>query len=116
MGESNLSPQKQPFFYVTMLFVAGIVSDRFFQPPRWLLVLLLSLIVLAALRMVQQKKAVSATLALLISFTFIGALLSQAERLSVADNRLQKLFEAQRIMPTEAVELTGVLIVPPEPA
>jgi competence protein ComEC len=116
MNHSGFSPCRQPFFYLTAAFVTGIVSEKFFAPAKWLmLVLLVSTIILSA-KFIYNKKSLKATLALLVGFVSVGSLLAQAERSDVKNTRLIRLFEAKVITPDEPVELTGVLIAPPEPA
>ena len=78
----------------------------------WLLLLSLIFSVVFILR----KKALTATLALLTGFLCVGALLAQAERKEVESTRLIRLFEAQKIISVEPVEVTGILVAPPEPA
>ena len=55
-------------------------------------------------------------MSLLISFVFAGALLSSSERLSDKTTRLGTFYESKVIIPSDPVELEGVLTAPPEPA
>jgi ComEC/Rec2-related protein len=113
---SSFLPRRQPFFYLVSVFIGGILVEKFFAPARWLMVLLLVLSVLVSLVAISGKKALTVTLALLLGFLAIGALLARAQSQQVENNRLTRLFEAGIITSAEPVELTGILLVPPEPA
>src|ERR1700752_3165917 len=125
--ESSFSPRRQPFLYLTAALTAGILLDRWIEPGRGVLLTLTLVFIAAAICFVVRNPAQStqtnslrylgdaATLALLISFVGAGALLSLAERHSVASDRLKLLYEAGTITPAEPVELTGILTRPPEP-
>jgi ComEC/Rec2-related protein len=116
MNSSSFLPRRQPFFYLTMAFISGIVVEKFFAPARSLMIVLLVLSVLLSISTIFRKKALSATLALLVGFLAIGALLARAESQQIENSRLTKLFEAGSISSAEPVELTGILLAPPEPA
>ncbi|MGA9771327.1 MAG: ComEC/Rec2 family competence protein [Blastocatellia bacterium] len=124
--ESNLSPRRQPFLYLTAALVAGILFDRWLEPAPLCAALIGLVSIAVATRFVVGTKSgnaksggtksAAATLALLAGFAAVGALLSQSERVSPTDSRLKRLFDERIITPDEAVELTGVLLAPPEPA
>ncbi|MBI3650498.1 MAG: ComEC/Rec2 family competence protein [Acidobacteria bacterium] len=116
MMESSFLPRRQPFIYLTAALVVGILSEKFIAPPRALLLLLGLSSVIYALRFIGRKKATAATLHLLIGVVCSGALLAQADVKEAKNPRLIRLFEAHRFSSEDAVELTGVLIAPPEPA
>jgi competence protein ComEC len=116
MNGSSFLPRRQPFFYLTTALIGGIVADRFFAPAGWLVTCLLISSLTISIACILRKKAMSATLALLFGFLCVGGLLAQAERKEVKDSRLSRLFEARNIISGEPVELTGVLVAPPEPA
>ncbi len=116
MNESNYLPRRQPFLYLLAAFTSGILAANYLEPPRAPLALLLVISLIAAVLLMRKQRDFTATLALLIAFTLIGAQLSQTERASVKENRLQKLFERQLITASEPVELAGRLAAPPEPA
>ena len=114
--ESNLSPCRQPFLYLTVALVTGILVDRWIEPAPLYEALIAIASIAVAIKFVVNKKSAAATLALLVSFAAMGALLSERERVSPADSRLKRLFDERIITPDDAVELTGTLLVPPEPA
>jgi ComEC/Rec2-related protein len=116
MNSLSFLPRRQPFFYLTMAFISGIVVEKFFAPARSLMIVLLVLSALISIFTIFRKKALSATLALLVGFLAIGALLARAESQQIEDSRLSKLFESGSINSAEPVELTGILLAPPEPA
>ncbi len=116
MNRSSFLPRRQPFLYLTTAFITGILADKFFEPAGWLMILFLVWSLIFSIAFILRKNAVTATLALLVGFLAIGTLLAQAERKEVKNTRLIRLFEARAITPDEPVELTGVLIAPPEPA
>lgn len=114
--ESNLSPRRQPFLYLTTAFVIGIIVDRWAQPAPLYDALIAIASAAVAIKFVVNKKSAAATIALLASFAATGALLSQCERVSLTDSRLKRLFDERIVTPDDAIELTGVLLAPPEPA
>jgi ComEC/Rec2-related protein len=116
MNDSSYLPRRQPFFYLTTAFITGILADKFFEPAGWLMTMLLVSSLIFSMASILSKKAVTATLALLVGFLASGAWLAQAERKEVKNTRLIRLFEARAITPDEAVELNGLLVAPPEPA
>jgi competence protein ComEC len=116
MNGSSFLPRRQPFFYLTTALIGGIVADRFFAPAGWLMICLLISFLIFSIAFILRKNAMQATFALLFGFLCVGALLAQAERKEVKDTRLSRLFEARTISSGEPVELTGVLVAPPEPA
>jgi competence protein ComEC len=114
--QSDLAPARQPFLYLTTALVIGILVDR--RLALWLgftLPLTVAFITLAIWFIIRRRN-LAATLVLLASFAMVGAMLSRTERTSVDESRLKRLFDAQLITPDDPVELTGVLIMPPEPA
>ena len=116
MPESSFLTKRQPFLYLLLALLSGILLDRFLEPPHLLLFSLLLVFFLLSAKFIFDKKAASATLCLLFAFIFIGALLSYAERTKIAENRLQRLIEIGAIPINEPLDLTGVLAAPPEPA
>lgn len=114
--ESNLSLCRQPFLYLLIAFVVGIIADRWVQPAASYAALVATASIAAAIKFVVSKKSAVATLALLAGFAAMGALLSGSERTAPTDSRLKRLFDEQIITADDATELTGVLLAPPEPA
>lgn len=96
--------------------MTGILLDRWAEPPRLIAASLAIASVAFSIRFVANKKAAAATFALIISFATIGALLSAGERNSVVASRLKHLFDERVITPDDPVEITGALLLPPEPA
>ena len=71
--------------------------------------------VVAAALFVKSRNAMT-TAALLVAFAAAGAILSATEREDIDESRLKRLYEAGRIGYEDPVELTGVLVTPPDPA
>jgi competence protein ComEC len=113
---STFSPTRQPFLYLMAALLAGILVDRRIEPARLILSVLAVISVTASIKLVLAKKDLAATVALLISFTAGGALLSLTERGSKIASRLESLYGSKVIGAVDPVELTGVLGAPPEPA
>lgn len=114
--ESNLSPCRQPFLYLTAALVTGILVDRWLEPSQLYAELFAIASIAVSIRFTASKKSAAATLALLASFAATGALLSHCEQASITDSRLKRLFDERIITPDDPVELTGTLLAPPEPA
>jgi competence protein ComEC len=110
------SPARQPFLYLMAALMAGVLVDRWIEPARLILTTLAVVSVVTSIKLVLGKKKAAATVALLISFTAAGAVLSRAERTSKSASRLESLYESRVISPDDPVELTGTLATPPEPA
>ncbi len=115
MIEPNLLPRHQPFVYLTAALGLGIVTDRWIEPAPRVISVMVFLSILLSIKFVLSRKGGGATFVLLIGFASVGALLSLAERASVDDARLTRLYDAGRINPDDPVELTGRLRLPPEP-
>ncbi|MFL6212441.1 MAG: ComEC/Rec2 family competence protein [Blastocatellia bacterium] len=113
---SALALRRQPFFYLAVAVITGILLDRWLAAPRWLVALLAVITIAFAAQSIYVKKATRAALALLIGVMLMGAWLSLQERSAVAPTRLKLMFEAGRITADDPVELTGVMVAPPEPA
>jgi competence protein ComEC len=113
---SALAVRRQPFLYFAAALAVGILFDRWLAAPRWVIAPLAVTAVALAARLVFVRKITRAMLALLVSLAALGAWASLKERESVQPMRLKRLFEARLITPDEPVELTGVLLAPPEPA
>jgi competence protein ComEC len=116
MTSSSLLPHRQPFLYLLLALVAGILAETFFAPARPLALMSLGFAVLFSVKFAMKKQAAATTLCLLCGFFCVGVLLAQAEKMAVKNSRLIRLFEAHRISSDEAVEMTGVLVASPEPA
>jgi competence protein ComEC len=115
-SRSTFSPTRQPFLYLMAALLAGILVDRWIEPPRLIVTALAVISVATSIKLVLGKKEAAATVALLISFAAAGALLSRAERTSKSASRLESLYESKVITAGDPVELAGVLGAPPEPA
>lgn len=114
--ESGLSPLRQPFLYITAAFIAGILLDRWLAVGRPVAATLAIIAMVISIKLIAERKSLAATLVLLAGFASFGALLSAGERAAVTGPRLKRLFDERIITPDDPVELTGVLIAPPEPA
>ena len=113
---SSLSPSRQPFLYFAFGLVVGILIDRWAMPTRLLAITIAIASVAFSIKFIASKNGAAATLALIVSFAAIGALLSAGERNAIAGFRLKHLFDEGTITPDDPVEITGVLLMPPEPA
>jgi competence protein ComEC len=114
--QSTFSPTRQPFLYLTAALVAGILVDRSTQPPRLADIAVGLATLVATIILLRTNRHAYAAVALTISFALAGCLLSLAERTSVGTGRLLRLYESNVINSDDPVELTGTLVVPPEPA
>jgi competence protein ComEC len=112
----TLSPQRQPFLYLTAALIAGILVDRYIEPARLITTAFLIVSVVASIKFLIVNQCAASTVALLLSFGFAGALLSSIERTSPRASRLEALYESNVISADDPVELTGTLAAPPEPA
>ena len=113
---SNLAPERQPFFYLAFALAVGITIDRWREPLRWIAAAVAVASIALAIRFFITKRSAATTIALLVSFAAAGAMLSSADKAGVARSRLKQLYDARIITPDDAVELTGALVLPPEPA
>jgi len=62
------------------------------------------------------KDDLAVTVALLLSITSAGALISRVDRTGKTASRLVSLYEAKTISADDSVEVAGSLVAPPEPA
>lgn len=113
---STFSPARQPFLYLTAALLAGILIDRWLAPSLLIVTAPAVLSILAAINLLLWKKDLAVTVALLISFTSAGALISLADRTGRTASSLGSLYDSNTIRADDPVELTGVLVAPPEPA
>jgi competence protein ComEC len=113
---SALGVRRQPFLYFAAALTAGILLDRWLGVPRWVIAPPAIAAVAWSARLAYVKKITPALLALLVGLAAVGAWVSLKERESIQPTRLKRLFEARVITADEPVELTGVLLAPPEPA
>jgi competence protein ComEC len=105
-----------PFLYLTAALIAGVLVDRWLEPDSRLTVALIVLSIILSIRFLLTGNSTAATAALLVAFIQAGTLVASVERASTSDARLKQLYEAGRITPDTAIELTGRLVAPPEPA
>src|SRR5262245_49345529 len=115
MRESAFSIRRQPLLYITASLIAGIVFERAAEPSRPMLVGISVLCACACLKFIANRQDARVTTALLVGFAALGALLSSGER-NISDSRLVALFQKSELSHGDAVELTGVIAGPPEPA
>jgi competence protein ComEC len=116
-SHSTLTPNRQPFLYLTTGLVTGIVADRWIEPVWFITTGFVVALSALTFCFFVTKRDVCATSALLLAFVATGALLSLKER-TATDTipRLKTIYESKIISPDEPVELTGTLAFPPEPA
>jgi competence protein ComEC len=113
---STFSPARQPFLYLTAALLAGILIDRWIAPCLLIVTAHAVLSILGAINLLLRKKDLAVTVALLISFTSAGALISRADRTGKAASSLVSLYDSKTIRADDPVEVAGVLVAPPEPA
>src|SRR5439155_18333637 len=101
---STLSPQRQPFLYLTAALIAGLLVDRFIDPPRLITTAFLIVSVAGSVTLLRSKQDAASTVVLLVGFGLAGALLSSTERTPAA-SRLESIYEAKVISPEVPVEL-----------
>jgi competence protein ComEC len=116
MIESRLSPCRQPFLYLATALMVGVLADRWVEPASWVAACAFIASVAYSIKFFASNKSTATTASLLVAFAASGAMLSFAERTGVQQSRLKRLYDAGEITPQDPVELTGVLIRPPEPA
>jgi competence protein ComEC len=109
-------PCRQPFLFIAAALVIGILIDRWIEPAIWPALCAFVTSVLFTIKFFKAKRSDAVTGGLLAAFVASGALLSFAERTEVEPSRLKRLADAGKITPHDPVELTGVLVRPPEPA
>src|SRR5262245_65653350 len=80
LNQSTFSPRRQPFLYLTIVLVAGILVDRWTCPARLEVTAFLVIATATSISLVLLKKEAFATVALLVSFVACGLLLSATER------------------------------------
>lgn len=114
--KTTFTAARQPFLYLATALLSGILIDRGAEPPRVAVIALLVTSLTTWIGLIIGRKLMYAGLVLLFSFAAAGALLSRTERTSSSPSRLAKLYESQIINADDPVELTGVLVAPPEPA
>lgn len=114
--ESNLTPRRQPFLYLTAALLAGILIDGFAAPPSFVFIVGLIVSTIFSVIFISLSRSRSAALFLLAGFVAAGALLSYTQRNDRDHSRLTELFEQQRINAEDPVDLAGRLSLPPEPA
>ncbi|HKV39658.1 MAG TPA: ComEC/Rec2 family competence protein, partial [Blastocatellia bacterium] len=113
--DSALSLRKQPFVYITLLFVTGILIDNWLRVPRSVPFALVAVAAVLSAWFITTKRDAASTSVILIGFAAAGCLVSVAARLNVAPNRLEHLFSTGVINADDPVELVGVLSHPAEP-
>ncbi|HJQ71660.1 MAG TPA: ComEC/Rec2 family competence protein [Blastocatellia bacterium] len=105
-----------PFLYLTSALVTGIVADRWFEPDRRIAPALAIIFIAVFVGSLMKRNRAAAICAALITIAQAGAAASAIERAGVDNTRLKRLYETGRITRDLPVELTGVLVRPPEPA
>lgn len=116
-GRSTLTPNQQPFLYLTAALVTGILVDRWTEPVWFITIPFAVSFVGLSICFFFAKSDRATTGSLLLAFVATGAALSLKER-TATDNppRLKTLYESKLISPDEPIELIGSLASPPEPA
>jgi competence protein ComEC len=106
----------QAFVYLTSALATGVVLERLAAPSAWAILGVFLLLFVAALRSMHARKDKIATCLLLLCLMLAGAVLSRAERTTIAPSRLKRLFETGVIKASEPVKLVGRLAMSPESA
>ena len=114
---STLTPNRQPFLYLTAAIVTGILVDRWIEPVWFITTTFTVAAIGLSIWFLILGRDKGTTSALLICFFATGAVLSLNERTATdTTTRLKTLYESKLISPDEPIELTGALAAPPEPA
>jgi competence protein ComEC len=100
-----------PLAWLSVCFALGILLENLLSWQIYLAVCTASAI--SVLIFIKQKSGV---IFLMLSFIAAGALCFQAEKYSVAPNRLKNLYDRQIFVSGEPVEINGILQGKPEPA
>ena len=116
-ARSTLTPNQQPFLYLTAALVTGVLFDRWIE-PLWFITTTCTVTVIGlSIGFFVGKRDIAATSALFLAFVATGATLSLKERTATGTTpRLKTLYESKLILPDEPIELIGALASPPEPA
>ena len=114
MSRSQLVPRRQPFIYLAAALAAGIVVNRVFNLPPTLSILLTAIFVIIAISMAVKKSEL--TVWLLICSATAGMALSSAEIGRKGASNIRQIYESGEFGNQDQVEITGVLVHPPEPA
>jgi competence protein ComEC len=105
-----------PLALLALFFAGGIVAARLFGLAAALYILCCALCSASALLCFVRRRRRAATLLLAQAFFCAGAMLAGVEKLGVAPNRVERLFENHAIASGDPVEVEGVLTSAPEPA
>ena len=116
VNRSTFSPTRQPFLYLVVALVAGILVDRSAQPASAFVIASAIVFLVLSMKLILARKDTAATVVLVICFAFAGTLLSSSERLIDKASRLETLYESKVMTVGDPVELAGTLVAPPEPA
>ena len=115
ISESNRFTRRQPFVYLAAALAAGILIDLTLRPATFIPAagaIIVSLVLAFFVRHQPRFAAVS----LLICVSIAGALVSRAERAAKDASDLRRVYDSALITGHDAIEITGVLVQPPEPA
>ena len=85
---SNFSPQRQPFLYLTAALVAGILVDRYIEPPRMIVAVLTLVCVAASVKLVLAKRAAAGPISSVqrqVSEELVLGISQEAEGISLRD-------------------------------
>ena len=114
--ESNPLPRRQPFIYLAATLAAGILFDTALQAPALTATFAAAMMASLALIFLLRHLTHAAAASLLICVIATGAALSSAERAVKNASDLKRLYESGLLAGHDAIEITGVLAQPPEPA
>jgi competence protein ComEC len=115
-SQSGFLPSRQPFLYLTAALIAGILTNTAAAPRSSFIFAITALSSLASVIFFLLRKNSLSTVAILAAFFSLGVALSFAHRTGIAESRLTRLFDQRILTPDTAVDLTGILALPPEPA
>ena len=116
MINSSFSVCRQPFLYLVLALVAGILADVGATPARWSGAAIAMVAMALSIGFMILGRDRPASVAILVAFFAAGLLLSKIERAGATNSPLKILSESGLIKPEAPVELVGVLARPPEPA
>ncbi|HZH29221.1 MAG TPA: ComEC/Rec2 family competence protein [Pyrinomonadaceae bacterium] len=104
-----------PLALLSASFAAGILLARLASPPLFITLLLSALAMLAALVAFRRRRAVTATVFVVLAFASVGASLGRvSERRDASVASVRSLYEEGRVASGDPVELTGVVERAPE--
>ncbi|MGI8812221.1 MAG: DUF4131 domain-containing protein [Pyrinomonadaceae bacterium] len=104
---------RSPLLMLAAAFAAGIVVDKYVLLEPWVVLVVMSLTVLAALVVREMR---TATVALVLAYFTAGSLCSFVAHKSISPDRLRSLYDTGQIASGDEVQIDGFVTAGPEPA